>query len=112
MLFGKNLKIFGRGMNKVKFILPYVKGKNVLDIGVVAHVSKTYYRPNWLHKHIYKASKRCVGIDILKTGVKSLTDRGFEVYVADAQSFSLSEQFDVIVAGDILEHLHDTKGFF
>jgi SAM-dependent methyltransferase len=102
----------GTGMRKVEFILPYVQNKDVLDIGVVQHKVENYKKPNWLHKHIAKASKRCIGIDYLKEGVDYLNSIGFDVRLADAQNFSLEDRFDVVVAGDILEHLHDLKGFF
>lgn len=32
--------------------------------------------------------------------------------VGDASNFAVQRCFDVVVAGDIIEHLHDFKGFF
>jgi SAM-dependent methyltransferase len=43
--------------------------------------------------------------------VKVLNAKGFDVVLADAQNFDLGRTFDVIVAGDIIEHLGDLNGF-
>lgn len=40
-----------------------------------------------------------------------LADRGFNVVHGDAQNFTLDRQFDVIVAGDLIEHLENQAGF-
>lgn len=111
-ILGKNFKVFGGGFKKVEYIRPFVEGRDVLDMGVVAHDTKTYEHDNWLHKHIVTASKECVGIDMLDDGIAFLREKGFQVQVGDAQGFNLNRQFDVIVAGDIIEHLHDFPGFF
>lgn len=111
-LFGRNVKIFGGGPKKVEYIRPLVAGCAVLDMGVVAHDPETYEDENWLHKHIVAASRECVGIDMLDEGIEFLRDKGFNVQAADAQNFDLGRQFDVVVAGDIIEHLHDFPGFF
>jgi SAM-dependent methyltransferase len=111
-ILGKRIKIFGGGMNKVNFLLPYVQDKAVLDIGVVAHRAEAYQSPNWLHKHLVRASATCVGIDIVHEGIDHLTRLGFDVRFADAQQFTFDKEFEVVIAGDILEHLHDFRGFF
>lgn len=74
--FGLEYKIFGGGMQKVDFILPYVENKDVIDLGVVAHKAEAYENENWLHKNLARVSNRCVGIDILEEGVEFLQSRG------------------------------------
>jgi SAM-dependent methyltransferase len=109
---GWQVKVFGGGMKKVEFVLPYVRGKEVLDLGIVAHVASACAQPNWLHRHVAGASCRCVGVDTQEDGVRALQDQGYDVRVADAQSLAIDDRFDVIVAGDVIEHLHDLRGFF
>jgi 2-polyprenyl-3-methyl-5-hydroxy-6-metoxy-1,4-benzoquinol methylase len=52
-----------------------------------------------------------LGLDIDKKGIQFLLEKGYKVICADAQDFNLGEKFDVIVAGDIIEHLSDAGKF-
>jgi 2-polyprenyl-3-methyl-5-hydroxy-6-metoxy-1,4-benzoquinol methylase len=64
-----------------------------------------------LHKAIAVNAKELVGMDLSKEGVDYLKDKGIDVVFGDAQCFDLKKQFDVIVAGDIIEHLDNIGGF-
>lgn len=111
-ILGRQVKVFGGGMGKVDFVLPYVRDRDVLDIGVVKHSVEAYDQPNWIHRNVAAAARRCVGIDILDDECEVLRRRGYDVRAVDAQDFDLGERFDVVLAGDIIEHLHDQRGFF
>ena len=41
-----------------------------------------------------------------------LKKKGFNVIYADAQDFNLNTKYDFIIAGEIIEHLVNFKGFF
>lgn len=97
--------------HKIGFAVQYCKGKKVLDIGCVQHDPENYKSKYWLHKALREVSASLVGIDLSKTGVDYLRARGFDVIYADAQQFDLGEEYDVIVAGDVVEHLEDFGGF-
>ncbi len=97
--------------HKIKFAVKYCKSKSVLDIGCVQHDPENYKSKFWVHKALKEVSSKIVGIDLSQTGVDYLNKRGFNVVCADAQNFDLREKFDVIVAGDIIEHLEDFHGF-
>jgi SAM-dependent methyltransferase len=45
------------------------------------------------------------GIDYLTEEVEMLRDRGYNVEVANAETFALDRTFDVITAGELIEHL-------
>jgi 2-polyprenyl-3-methyl-5-hydroxy-6-metoxy-1,4-benzoquinol methylase len=96
---------------KISFFLPLIRNKKVLDIGVVQHDLSKYNDPKWLHRAICRHSNHAVGIDIDQNGVQFLIDKGYNVIPADAQNFDLNEKFDVVIAGDLLEHLSNTGGF-
>ena len=98
--------------HKIKFVVKRCRGKNVLDLGCVHHNPKNYNSRYWLHKAIASSAASVVGIDFYEAGVHYLKERGFDVIVADAQCFNLGRIFDVIVAGDLIEHLENFDGFF
>ncbi len=98
--------------HKIKFAVKYCRNKKVLDIGCVQHNPENYKSKYCLHKALKEVSSSIVGIDLYKPGVDDLKERGFlNIIYADAQQFELGEKFDVIVAGDIIEHLEDFHGF-
>ena len=83
-----------------------VRGKRVLDIGVVSHSARYFEQPAWRHGRICKAAAHCLGIDILEPLVEQLRQRGFNVRCVDATSDAdLQERFDVVFAGDVIEHV-------
>ena len=84
-------------------------GKNVLDIGCVAHDAARMESPLWLHRHLADASAHCVGVDVDPAGIDAMRRAGF-----DAVHHDLGEglgpvadraPFDVIVAGELIEHV-------
>jgi len=83
-----------------------VRGKRVLDIGVVSHSARYFEQAGWRHGRIRNAAAYCVGIDILEPLVEALRQRGFDVRCVDATSDAdLQERFDVVFAGDVIEHV-------
>jgi 2-polyprenyl-3-methyl-5-hydroxy-6-metoxy-1,4-benzoquinol methylase len=83
-----------------------VRGKRVLDIGVVSHSARYFDLPDWRHGRIHKAAAHCVGIDILEPLVAELNGRGFNVRCVDATSDAdLGERFDLVFIGDVVEHV-------
>ncbi|MGC8817571.1 MAG: class I SAM-dependent methyltransferase [Candidatus Hadarchaeum sp.] len=97
-------------VDRIKLIQRYCKGKKVLDVGCVGH-TVPYEHPLWLHKYIREVTDQVLGIDIEAEKVKELREKGYNMIVADALSCDLGEKFDVIVAGQVIEHL-DNPGIF
>jgi 2-polyprenyl-3-methyl-5-hydroxy-6-metoxy-1,4-benzoquinol methylase len=90
--------------NRFHWIEPYIKGKNVLDLGCVDHTLGRTDRP-WLHGFIRNQARRVVGVDMLTEAVQELRYRGMEIVQASVEEMDLGERFDVVVAGDILQQL-------
>ena len=97
--------------HKIAFALEHCAGLDVLDIGCVQHNPENYRSRFWVHRALREKAASLTGIDLSAPGVAFLKERGFNVVQADAQSFELDEDFDVIFAGDIIEHLEDLHGF-
>ena len=57
------------------------------------------------------AMASAMGIDMLEEGVRELAKRGFKSETANAEHFNLNTEFDVIFAGELIEHLEDFRGF-
>lgn len=111
MKFVARLLRLGQGYKKIEWILPYVRDRRVLDVGCAGEGKEAHLKDNWLHGHLVSTSQECVGLDH-NEGTDLLRELGYQVITADAQNFILERRFDVVVAGDVLEHLDDMKGFF
>lgn len=97
--------------DRVAYLCGLVKDKSVLDIGVVEHTSEAADSPGWLHGNLKRYAGSCLGVDVLEKEVAQLRERGFNVICADVTQDPLPQKFDVIIAGEVLEHL-DAPGMF
>lgn len=101
-------------VDKESFIMERCAGKNVLDLGCVRHSADFALNdPAWLHKKIKSVAGRVIGVDYLSDEVKKLNSSGYEIITANVtKPLPVKEEFDVIVAGDLIEHLTNFEGFF
>jgi 2-polyprenyl-3-methyl-5-hydroxy-6-metoxy-1,4-benzoquinol methylase len=80
----------------------------VLDIGAASG----FRRSDWMHAQLARHAKRAVGVDIDADAIEEIRRRGgFDIRLADAQSMDLGETFDVVFAGELIEHLSDFDSF-
>lgn len=87
-------------MIREKIILKYIKNKDVLDIGSVGQ-SQEYNLWNLIKE---AKPKSLVGIDI-----EPSNDRG--IVQGDMEIYSFDKKFDVVIAGEIIEHVNN-QGLF
>ncbi|MFC6787163.1 class I SAM-dependent methyltransferase [Halobaculum halobium] len=97
--------------DKIEYISRICAGKNVLHLGCVGN-EQTVGADRWLHAKLHEVSENCVGMDIDESGVEEMNEQGYHAVVDDAQNFHVDDQFDVIVAGEIIEHLANPGGMF
>jgi len=89
----------------------FARGKRVLDIGCVSHNFRfaSGGSGRWLHQHIVDVAAECVGTDYDEAGIKEMREAGYDVVHADITgdltALIARGPFDVIVAGEIIEHL-------
>jgi 2-polyprenyl-3-methyl-5-hydroxy-6-metoxy-1,4-benzoquinol methylase len=86
-------------------------GDKVLHAGCVNHETGDVTRDNWLHGRLQEKCPDILGIDIEEQEIKKMRQMGFKVRVADCEYLALGEKFDVIVAGELLEHLANPGRF-
>lgn len=85
---------------RIKEILkfPY-KGKRVLNVGCVQNPE--------IHFELANRSSSLIGIDLDADGLKKFKERDFEVYLMNAEQIRFDKKFDIIIAGEIIEHLNN-----
>ena len=88
-----------------QFLSSYVKDKTVLDVGCVDHNPSSETLNTWLHRHLVHSATSVIGLDILQSHVEELRKRGYDMICGDATSILLDRKFDVIVAGEFIEHI-------
>lgn len=88
-----------------KTIYPMIKERKILDVGCVEHSAIAKDKnPFWVHDFL-KDNGNVLGIDILKNDISILTKKGYNMVVGNAETFELFQEFDIIFAGELIEHL-------
>ena len=99
------------------FLVDRARGKSVVHVGFVDELMATKLAQGvWLHGRLAEVADSLVGLDTAEDGVAWANEHGFEAQVVDAQSAEAVdalglEPADVVVAGEIIEHL-DAPGPF
>ena len=70
----------------------------------------------WLHEHLAGVASELVGLDLDEAGVADARTRGYEAYAVDCRDVDAVRALgiapaDVVVAGEVIEHLDDPGGF-
>ncbi len=92
------------------FIEEYVTGKVVLDLGSIEHdlYRENIERGKWLFDKIHRRAKKAIGIDILPEAIEELKEAGYDLRYGDVENIEqlkFEESFDLIIAGELIEHL-------
>lgn len=96
---------------RVDAILDQVRGRSILDVGCAGHVPRPK-SPSWLHGRLVQLFPLVTGIDISNDNIRKLQVLGYgRLHVANAETFALPQQFDTVVAGELLEHLSNPAQF-
>lgn len=92
---------------RIRQVAPHVRGKTLLDIGCTSALG----RPDWIHAGLAQAAGSIVGIDIDEQAVRAACNLGYDVRLADAESLDIHQTFEVIHAGELIEHLDNPSSF-
>ncbi|MBL7858468.1 MAG: class I SAM-dependent methyltransferase [Cyclobacteriaceae bacterium] len=85
----------------------FYDGKDILDIGCAVG----YKKEDWMHKNIKSIAKSIYGLDLDQESVNNIKQKGFDVSQGNAQNFELNRKFNLVHAGELIEHLDNPGGF-
>jgi SAM-dependent methyltransferase len=104
--------------DRVDLLLDFCRGRRVVHVGFVdeRRMETKLEAGKWVHERLAAVADSIVGLDLAEDGVEWAKAQGFEAYAVDAQSPEAVaalglEPADVVVAGEIIEHL-DAPGPF
>jgi SAM-dependent methyltransferase len=92
-------------------------GAAVLDLGCVdARPARrsgpnSAAQPDLLFRRLVALNPDALGVDVDGAGVAALVRAGYRAVCAEVQTMDLSQTFDTIVAGEIIEHLENPGQF-
>jgi 2-polyprenyl-3-methyl-5-hydroxy-6-metoxy-1,4-benzoquinol methylase len=100
--------VSGDKVYRVRFYQNLLEDKEILDVGC----ANGYMKQDWIHKYIVQKSKKTLGLDIDKQAIENIKKKfGLDVIYGDAQNFELNQKFDLVHAGELIEHLDCPAGF-
>jgi SAM-dependent methyltransferase len=88
-------------------VRPYLEQRTVLDVGAGSGID----RPDWMHASVASVAAQAVGVELDAKLATRARERGFDVIAADAQTLELGRTFEVVWAGELIEHLSCAGGF-
>ena len=93
--------------DRISYIKHLAEGVDVLDVGCTGKKAdgRIPDPATTLHHSIKPVCKSLLGVDVDSEGVKRMNEAGFNVICDDITSMKLEYKFDLIIAGEIIEHL-------
>jgi len=101
----------------LEFVKRVSTGKRVLHLGCTnwPYTLEAIDAGTLLHKDLAEVSRELYGFDYDQEGIDVLTSKGYDnLYRADLENLDdvpLDLKFDVIIAGEIIEHLNNPGRF-
>lgn len=99
---------------RIEAILDHVpkSAESILDVGCAFWDGESRQRVPLHDAIVSRTDARVVGIDVIEDEIELMREQGYEVSVHDAQDMNLDETFDVIVAGEVVNHFVNPGRFF
>ena len=100
--------------SREKFILDLIKNKSVLHGGCVDSgiLEERIQKGQLFHSYIEKHAKSVIGVDNDKAGIDKMREFGFQnVFYADLENWESENKFDIIILGEIIEHVNNCGSF-
>jgi 2-polyprenyl-3-methyl-5-hydroxy-6-metoxy-1,4-benzoquinol methylase len=107
-----------RLVDRFEFLRARAAGRRVVHVGFVDAGCQELNTASgaWLHEHLAGVARTLVGLDVDDAGVADARARGYEAHVVDCRDVAAIraagiEPADVVVAGEVIEHLDDPGSF-
>jgi len=99
--------------HRLDFLRKYVPDKDVLEIGPAELVGTTNSNKleRWPHQIIQNLAKSLIGLEKNLQQVRALKEQGYNIFPGDAENFDLGKHYDLIFAGEVIEHLSNPGQF-
>lgn len=91
--------------DRIAYLRELCRGRRVLDIGVVDHDASKRGGSRWLHRELASVATSCIGVDVLDEELARLEAEGYKVQHLDITREVLDDTFDLVIAGEVLEHV-------
>jgi hypothetical protein len=104
-------------LDRLQALVDAARGRRVVHVGFVDELFERKRAEGvWLHDRLAEVAASLVGLDSSADGVRRAAELGYEAHAVDAQSPEAVaalglEPVDVVIAGEIVEHL-DAPGPF
>lgn len=105
-------------VDRFAYLRDLCAGRRVVHVGFVDLGCQQLNQRSgvWLHEHLAETARELVGIDLDAAGVADAVGRGYEAYAIDARDGAAVAAAgiapaDVVVAGEVIEHLDDPGSF-
>jgi 2-polyprenyl-3-methyl-5-hydroxy-6-metoxy-1,4-benzoquinol methylase len=107
-----------RLVDRVPYLQEQAAGRRVVHVGFADAGYRQFHQAQeeWLHAHLAAAARELVGVDLDVEGVEAARADGYEAHAPDCcdpvavAALSLAPA-EVVVAGEIIEHLDNPGGF-
>lgn len=101
-------------LDRNTYLQECVRGKTVLHVGCSDWpiTEQRLAEKTLLHLQLQRSAKDIWGIDLSEAGIAALRGQGINnVQVMDAEKLDLANSYDVILAGDVMEHMNNPGSF-
>lgn len=105
-------------VQRIPHLAALAQGKRVIHVGFVdaGYEEMNQAAGTWLHAHLDASASSLVGIDLDETGVGMAKANGYEAHVVDCRDPEAVaalglEPADLVIAGEVIEHLDDPGAF-
>ncbi len=105
-------------VDRSEFLVELARNKKVTHVGFVDSGCWAYHSnfDSWLHEHLDKSAASLIGLDLDEAGVERAKEMGFAAFAVDCSDDAAVaalglEPSELVVAGEIIEHLDDSGSF-
>ena len=105
-------------VDRSDYLVSAVAGRSVVHVGFVDSGCWDYHDrfDSWLHAHLDRSASSLVGLDLDEPGVERAVDMGFAAHAVDCSDAEAVASLglvpaQIVVAGEIIEHLDDSGSF-